>query len=136
MSTIELTNDMMTGVAKIDAQHKELVSRINAVLAMGTKAVSTEETRKTIDFLGEYIIKHFGEEEALQRQSKYDKYEWHKQQHAIYIDSFKKIKADFLANGASPKFTASLNTSIVHWIINHIKNVDVAFGKYYKSQKA
>ncbi len=133
---IELTNDMLTGVAKIDTQHKELINRINAVLAMGSKAVATDETRKTIDFLGEYILKHFGEEEALQRQSKYPDYDSHKQQHQIYINEFKKLKEEFTANGASPKFTVSLNTSIVNWIVNHIKKVDVVFGKYYKTHNA
>ena len=131
---IALTSDMETGVTKIDEQHKELVNRLNAVISMGTISVSKEETQRTIDFLGEYIIKHFRDEESLQRQSKYDKYESHKEQHQIYIDEFKKLKEEFAANGPSAKFTVGLNTSMSNWIIRHIKIVDTEFGKYYKTQ--
>ncbi|MDR2695594.1 MAG: hemerythrin domain-containing protein, partial [Deltaproteobacteria bacterium] len=109
---ITLTKDMATGVDNIDEQHKELVNRLNAAITMGTKAVSKEETQKILNFLGEYIIKHFSDEESLQRQCNYPKYEWHKEQHRIYIDDFRKLKDEFDANGPSAKFTVSLNTSL------------------------
>ena len=129
---ITLTKDMETGVAKIDEQHKELVTRLNAVIAMGTSAVSKEETQKTLNFLGEYIIKHFRDEEGLQRQCGYKKYEWHKEQHQSYINTFKALKEEFAANGPSAKFTVNLNTSLINWIVNHIKVVDVELGKFYR----
>lgn len=128
---ITLTKDMEVGVLKIDTQHKELIDRLNAVTAMGVKSVSKEETQKTLDLLGEYIVKHFSDEEALQRQSGYPKYEWHKGQHQIYIAEFQKLKKEFIANGVSAKFTLDLNNSIINWIVRHIKSVDVEFGKYY-----
>jgi hemerythrin len=127
---------METGVAKIDEQHQELVKRLNTVITMGTKAVSKEETQKMIDFLGEYIIKHFNDEEALQRQCGYPQYEWHKEQHRTYVNDFKKLKEEFVANGPSAKFTVSLNSSLTNWIIKHIKTVDVALGKHYKEHNA
>jgi hemerythrin len=125
---------METGVAKIDEQHKELVRRLNDALSMGTKAVSREETQKTLDFLGEYIVKHFNDEEALQRQCNYSKYEWHKGQHQEYVNDFKKLREEFVANGPSAKFTVNLNVSLTNWIVKHIKSVDVEFGKYYQEK--
>jgi hemerythrin len=132
---ITLSNDMFTGVAKIDAQHKELVDRLNAITTMGLKAASAEETKKTLDLLGAYIIKHFGDEEALQKQSNYPKYEWHKQQHQLYIGEFENLKKEFAQNGNSPKFTLDLSNSIIKWIVKHIKSVDVEFGKFYSQRK-
>ena len=132
---IALTKDMEVGVPKIDEQHRELVSRINAVTSMGTTSATREETQKTLSLLGEYIIKHFSDEEALQRQSGYPKYEWHKGQHQLYIDEFKKLRKEFDTNGASMKFTLDLNNSIITWIVRHIKSVDVEFGKYYRTKK-
>jgi len=132
---ITLSKDMETGVAKIDAQHKELIDRLNAVTSMGVKSVSKEETQKTLDLLGEYIVKHFRDEEALQKQSGYLKYEWHKGQHQLYITEFQKLKNEFAANGHSAKFTLDLSNSIINWIVRHIKSVDADFGKYYTAQK-
>ena len=132
---ITITKDMETGIPRIDAQHKELVDRLNAVTSMGTKSVSKEETQKTLDLLGEYIVKHFRDEEALQKQSGYPKYEWHKGQHQHYVAEFQKLKKEFSTNGHSAKFTLDLSNSIINWIVRHIKSVDVEFGKHFNSQK-
>jgi hemerythrin len=126
---ITLTKDMEVGVPKIDEQHKVLIDRLNAVTYMGIKSLSIEETQKTLDLLSEYVVKHFGDEEALQKQSGYPKYEWHKGQHQLYIDELKKMKRELTANGISVKFTMDLNNSIIDWIVKHIKKVDVEFGK-------
>jgi len=131
---ITLSKDMETGVGMIDSQHKELIDRINDVTAMGVKSFSAEEAQKTIDLLGEYIIKHFGDEEKLQAQSGYPKFEWHKEQHQIYINGFEKLKKEFEENGYSAKFTIDLNSSIIKWIVQHIKSVDVEFGKFYNTK--
>ena len=58
---IALTKDMETGVSKIDEQHKELIDRLNQVSSMGLKSFSKEETQKTLDFLGDYVVKHFSD---------------------------------------------------------------------------
>jgi hemerythrin len=133
---ITLTKDMEIGVAKIDAQHRELVDRINSITSMGLKSVSKEETQKTLDLLGKYVVQHFGDEEALQKECNYPKYEWHRQIHKDFIGDFVKIKEDFAKNGPSVQFTVELNNRIVKWIVSHIKNVDVEFGKFYASQKS
>ncbi|MDR1702053.1 MAG: bacteriohemerythrin [Sporomusaceae bacterium] len=132
---ITLTKDMEVGVAKIDEQHRELVNRLNSVIAQGAKSVSQAETQKTLDLLSDYVVKHFSDEEVLQKQSNYPKYEWHKGQHQLYINEINKLKKEFAANGVSPKFTLDLNNSIVNWIVKHIKHVDVEFGKHYQSHK-
>ncbi len=131
---ITLTKDMELGVPKIDEQHQELIDRLNTVISMGAKSVSKEETEKTLDLLCDYILKHFSDEEALQKQAGYPKYDWHKGQHQIYVNEIGKLKQEFYANGTSAKFTLDLNNSIVNWIVRHIKAADVEFGKYYREQ--
>jgi hemerythrin len=124
---------MEVGVPKIDEQHRELIDRLNQVMSMGLDdSLSREETKKTLDFLGDYVIKHFRDEEALQKESRYPKYEWHKEQHKFYVDNLNKLKEEFARNGASMKFTLDLNNSIVVWIVKHIKSVDKEFGRYYQ----
>jgi len=131
---ITISKDMEVGVVKIDEQHKDLVDRLNSVTAMGTKSFSKEETQKTLDLLGEYVVKHFNDEEVLMKQSSYPKLEQHKEQHKLFIAEFQKLKNEFTTNGYSPRFTLDLSNSIIHWIVRHIKSVDVEFGKYYNSK--
>ena len=130
---ITLSKDLEVGVAKIDSQHKELIDRLNAVTSMGVRSVSKEETQKTLDLLEKYIIKHFTDEEALQLQSRYPKYEWHKELHRYYFGEFQKLKNTFATSGYSAKYTLDLSNSIVNWIVKHIKSVDVEMGKHLRS---
>ena len=124
---------MEVGVVEIDAQHMELVNRLNALLSMGHDAASKEESQRTLDMLEEYIIKHFSDEEELQRKNKYPEYESHKKLHQLFIDEFEKLKKEFEANGHSLKFTMDLNNSLINWIVKHIKSADVELGKFLKS---
>ena len=130
---LTLSKDMETGVSIIDAQHKELIDRVNAVTAMGVKSVSKEETKKTLDLLGDYIIKHFRDEEEVQKRVRYPHFEAHRKQHQFYIGEFKKLKDEFNKNGVSARFTLDLNNSIITWIVRHIKKEDVALGQFLNS---
>jgi hemerythrin len=130
---IVLSKDMEIGVKKIDDQHRELVDRINAVTSMGVQSVSREETLKTINMLGDYIVKHLNDEEGLQIKCGYPKFELHKEQHKILRDEYQRIKKEFAESGPSPKFTLDMNKSIIDWIVRHIKSADVEFGKYYNA---
>ena len=132
---ITLTKDMEIGVAKIDEQHKELIDRINSITSMGLESVSKEETQKTLDLLCKYVVQHFGDEEALQKECNYPEYERHREIHQRFIGDFMKVKEEFEKNGASINFSKELNIRIIMWIMTHIKNVDVEFGKYYVAQR-
>ncbi len=132
---LEFTRDMLVGVPKIDEQHKELVRMLNTAQSLGIKAFSDAETKKTLDFLGDYVVKHFSDEESLQRQYGYPKYDWHKTQHKNFIEEFVRLKQEFSANGASAKFTLSLNKSVIEWVIKHIKTADAEFGRHYQANR-
>ena len=132
---IAITKDMEVGVAKIDEQHKELINRVNSIITMGSKSFSDEETQKTLDLLGTYVVQHFGDEEELQISCHYPRYEWHKAIHQAFIEDFLKLKEEFAKHGASFDFTIELNNRIVSWIVRHIKSVDVEFGEFYTSNQ-
>jgi hemerythrin len=124
---------MEVGVVEIDAQHRELVNRINALMSVEHDVDSGEETQKTLNMLEEYIVKHFADEEELQRKNKYPEYESHKKMHQLFIGEFEKLKKEFEANGHSLKFIMDLNNSLINWLVKHIKSADVELGKFLKN---
>ena len=131
---IKFTDDLIVGVGNIDEQHKELFERINAVSSLGAKSISKEETDKTIKMLGDYIIKHFRDEEMLMQSRNYPKLDGHKQLHAQYIQSFNTLKVEYAANGPSAAFTLQLNKSIIEWIVKHIRSADMDFSRFAKAK--
>ena len=124
------SSDLLTYVESIDAQHKELFNRINAVVALGAKSISKEETEKTLILLDSYIHEHFRDEELLQIQFGYPKFEWHRSLHLYYISECNKLQKVYENTGPSAQFTLLLNKSIIDWIVKHIKNVDVELGRF------
>ncbi len=132
---LTITDNLRVGVSKIDDQHQILFDRINALTAMGLKSFEKAETEKTLDMLTDYTVFHFGDEEVLQRQcTSYPKHEWHKGQHKFFVEGLKKLKADFAANGPSPKFTMDVQNMVIKWLCNHIEVVDVELGKYLRGE--
>jgi hemerythrin len=132
---ITLAEDMKIGVELIDIQHQELIDRLNSVANIGIESISKEETQKTLNFLSEYVLQHFRDEEELQRLFKYPKYEEHRKLHQDYIREFSIIKQEFEANGYSSELTIDLVKSIMTWVIRHIRVDDMEFGAYYKTKK-
>ena len=132
MPSFVLTKDMETGVAKIDEQHIELINRTNELMLMGPKSASNEEIEKTLNLLSNYVVKHFTEEEELQMQSNYPKYEMHKGLHSDFVKEIKKIRDKFQKSGTSTELCLEITQTIIGWLVKHIKSVDVEFGRYYK----
>ncbi|MCL1852499.1 MAG: bacteriohemerythrin [Peptococcaceae bacterium] len=127
----QFTDDMRTDIKHIDNQHKELVDLVNNAASLGIANPSKEDMKKCLDFLGQYVIKHFGDEEKLQKESNYPNYAHHKKIHDDFITTFKELYADFEKNGPSPKLSFALSNTLTSWLITHIKREDVKFGKHY-----
>ncbi|HPZ82341.1 MAG TPA: hemerythrin domain-containing protein, partial [Thermogutta sp.] len=62
--TLVWDTTMSTGIPRIDAQHQELIRKLNGLLHAMQKGRGKEEIEKLLDFLAEYVIKHFSDEEA------------------------------------------------------------------------
>lgn len=133
---LQFTDDMKIGVPHIDAQHKELVELVKKASSLGITNPSKEEMKKCLDFLGGYVVKHFGDEEKLQAESGYPGYDKHKKIHQDFVGTFKSLYADFQKNGPTAKLSFALTNSVSNWVITHIKREDVTFGKYYAQAKA
>jgi hemerythrin len=118
----------------IDEQHKKLINALNAFLQVSHEKKSRDEIKKSLDFLNEYTIKHFFEEEQLQIQYEYPDYQNH---HALH-EGLKKVvlnlQHDFILNGVSDKLISDMEKKVGDWLINHIKTQDVKIGAHIKAK--
>lgn len=126
------TKDLETGNAMIDQQHKQLIDAINALLDSCAKGKGRAEIQTTLDFLNNYVVKHFGDEEKLQLQSKYPDYTNHKKYHETFKQTVRDIDAEYKRDGATIVFVSKVNQSIAGWLLNHIKREDVKVAQHIK----
>ena len=124
-----------TGNISIDSQHKELIDAINNLLDACGQGKGRDEIKNTINFLTDYTIKHFNDEERLQKQYNYPDYAAHRKLHDEFKEEVRKIANEFEENGTSVVLTFKVNNVIASWLIKHIKGEDKKVAAYIKNAK-
>ena len=133
------TEDLSTGIEKIDEQHKELFEKINDLVAAVRQSVCKYKISDVIKFLEDYVVFHFGEEERYMRQFNYPGYAAHKAQHEKFIANFNELKKELpkLEDGKKPgsyDLSVATNQVVVDWILDHIARVDKQLGEFLKGK--
>ena len=67
----ELTPDLMTGNKLIDSQHQQLFVAVNRLMDACAQVKGRYQIQSTVQFLSEYVTKHFADEERLQTKCRY-----------------------------------------------------------------
>ena len=80
----EVTQDLITGNALIDSEHRQLFDAVNNLMDACSQGQGRTQIQSTATFLSNYVVKHFQDEERLQTQSKYPGYTAHKTFHDGY----------------------------------------------------
>jgi hemerythrin len=128
-------SSLETGYELIDNQHKQLVAAVNKLLDACRNGQAAEEVAATMDFLTGYTIKHFSDEEKLQKQYDYPDYLTHKRLH----DDFKVVVGDLtkrlINQGPTEEIIDEVRTSIGDWLVNHIKGDDFRLATYIKARE-
>jgi hemerythrin len=131
---IQWTEALSTGVETIDEQHKELIVRVNNLLEACQQGKGKLIMAGLLNFLADYAVRHFAEEEKYMQTYDYPGYEAHKAQHEKFISDFGLLKNKFDAQGAGVNLVLVTNRTIVDWLVNHINNTDKALGAFLKER--
>jgi len=127
-------DELLTGVAVIDEQHKELFARIENLLDACNQGKGKAEVANTVDFLAEYIKIHFRDEEEIQRNSGYPEYEAHKAMHDQWVREVAELREQLATDGPTVRLVLKVNRTVVDWLTQHILKVDKRLAEYLRSQ--
>jgi len=133
---LQWDKSLSVGVKLVDDQHQELFRQVNSLLDALANNRAREEMGKMLAFLGKYTIDHFGTEERLMGRYRYPAAAAHKKQHADFVGSFLKLKADFDKNGPTGNVAIVLNRFVCQWLREHIGGMDKALGKFLQGAGA
>ena len=122
-----------TGNPAIDSQHRELIDATNRLLSACSVGKGRTEIETTLKFLSDYVVKHFGDEEALQLKYKYPDYQVHKKLHEEFKATVRKIVAEYEETGATITLVSKVNSAVGGWLITHIKTIDKKLAEYIRS---
>ena len=130
---IEWRENLATGNAEIDLQHKELFRRFNNLLEACNKGKGDQEVGNLLDFLSDYVKSHFAAEELLQKKHGFTGYEDHKHQHDGFIRDLQNIQREFHSEGAGISVVIRTNKMIVNWLIKHISGTDKELASFLRT---
>ncbi len=121
---------LATGVTKIDTQHKELFHRINDLLVAMKEGRGKNEISKTLDFLEVYVVKHFDDEEELQKKNNYSGYNVQHEQHEDFKRQLVELKAKFNSGGINSSLAIETQKQMTTWWRTHIIKLDKDLGSF------
>ncbi|GAB6098782.1 hypothetical protein JCM16358_06610 [Halanaerocella petrolearia] len=132
---IQWDDSYLVGVELIDEQHKELFKRINDLIKANKLNKGKEEVEEIIEFLADYTVKHFSDEEELQQEYGYPHYDAHKDLHESFVQDIKDFKAEFEDGKADTASMMKFNKRITQWLIDHVKGIDQKLAEHIQEQK-
>ena len=93
------------------------------------KGKGTEEVRKIINFLQDYTIKHFSDEEGIMERVGCSACDANKIAHKKFIDTFLGLKKQFEDNGPSSALAIKIQYELGMWLVKHIGKCDKKLGE-------
>jgi len=123
------------GNEQVDAQHKNLFELVSKLIGACIAGHETEKLQEILDFLVNYTVQHFTDEEALQLVFNYPEYVKHKKLHEDFKVTVGELVKNFLDNGSSIELSNNVNKIVVRWLVNHITYEDKKIGIYIREKK-
>ena len=127
------TNELATGNATIDTQHKQLVTAINDLLDACLSGQGRSKLNTILDFLIDYAAKHFRDEEKIQQQYNYPDFANHKKIHEAFKADVAMLAKQFYSEGPTVSLVGKVNSFLGAWLVNHIKYEDLKIGRHIRS---
>lgn len=129
LKEFDWTERYRLGIPEIDAQHFELVKRINNLVIAFRNEKSKQDIHEILSFLEEYVVFHFNDEEALMKKHGYSGLENHCNIHRKYTESVSALIHDLNNQPVTPALMVAVNRLLVEWLSNHIDVEDRAFAE-------
>lgn len=134
MKEITWTNNLSVGIELIDQQHKMLIKHLNDLSQSLESEQGPAKVATTLNFLIDYTNFHFTAEEKHMAVNGYPELENHKKQHEEFKKTLANLEEDLEEEGATRLLADSIDTLLVKWLFEHIRAIDVAFGKFLKEK--
>jgi len=124
------------GHRQVDEQHKRLFGLLNELVEQCSDGTNVEKLKETLDFLVDYTVHHFYDEEALQVEYNFPGYVGHKQLHEDFKVTVGELVQRFVDNGSSEELSNDVNRIVVRWLVGHIQLEDKKIGKHIRETSA
>ncbi len=82
--------------------------------------------------MGDYVVTHFRDEEALQVKYNYPGYADHKKAHQAFMKDVAEMTEDLNKNGITAASRSMIGLTLTSWLTLHIRREDKAVGAFIR----
>ncbi|HPT83961.1 MAG: hemerythrin family protein [Firmicutes bacterium] len=126
------------GSELIDSQHQELFGRvasfIRAVQGEESWEERLDEVQSTLEFMKDYVVIHFRDEEALQKEIGYPWLEKHAAIHNAFREEIREFAQRVEREGFDEEKVQEFAAKVMTWLIMHVGKEDQRIGEYIREQ--
>jgi hemerythrin-like metal-binding protein len=133
MAFFEWDDQLKTGIAQIDDQHKGLIGAVNELYEAMRKKTTKEIMQRILDDLGEYTRSHFKFEEAAFEKYGYPLGDEHKKYHSDLVDQLGVLIGKFENNELG--ISIEVLDFLINWVKTHIKVQDMKYVPFLKDKE-
>ncbi len=121
--SIVWSDELDTGIAEIDKQHRRIVEFINN-LEIAREQQDKDSVADVVGACVDYTCTHFSYEEQLQQQAGYEFLDVHRKVHALFTQRISEYQRRLKAG---EDVAAELHDMLARWLVNHIKLDDADY---------
>jgi hemerythrin len=131
----EWSDDLSVGVERIDAQHRELIARTNALLAAvrGGDRPASEAAMQTLLYLSAYVEEHFTDEERLMEDAGFPALAAHRVEHDRFKLALRTLVRRFSLGGIDEVLRQAIELEVCGWIVRHVLGSDREIGRFLRA---
>jgi len=133
---LKWSEELSVGYGLIDSQHKELFVRYNSLLDACKEGNGKEVIIPVLDFMVEYVTKHFAEEEQFMERFNYPDRIEHMNQHRELFKHVNEVHKELQEKGPTVAVITSINHTMFNWLLRHVKQTDKQLGLFLAQQAA
>jgi len=125
---------METGIPLVDAQHRELVERINELGLSMRRGRGGEVLIDLMVYLRRYANQHFETEERIMVESGYPSTEEHRVLHRAFREDLACHFEVFASSPAERSTTLNIHKWLMKWLQNHVLYVDLKLADHMRDR--
>ena len=128
MSLIEWKDDFSVGVASVDLEHRDLIDLINDLHSLMGEGAGQERVVSSLGEIYAQISAHFALEEKFMRDTGYEAYADHKDNHEALLDELRDIMDRVEDDGSYDE--ARLSRELETWFTEHFRTHDAKLHRH------
>ncbi|MBE0622586.1 MAG: hemerythrin family protein [Burkholderiales bacterium] len=132
MAQFSFTDDLITGNALIDGDHRKLITMVNALFDSMAQGHANDIMSKVLNNLIVYTKEHFGREEAEMQRINYAASLSHKSEHTKLIKQVLDLKAT--VDRGEKINVVTISSFLSNWLREHILTVDMKLATALKQR--